>query len=336
VVSISSRGQQFKTRGLSFGSHRGYTSVADTVQLRLNVFDGTRRPIAGDLDLLITIRDGNQKQLFRDEFKGPSINFPVKFHNNLADRYTVLADANNYVGAGFFPVEVSKNHPNVLDLMLLPKHGEFDFTEASWANLEANHNSIFNMLSSGTTPDDAETRYEEFKQASPGSLAAFFNVTTAARDVNLPDGKALSYLKEMIWDEERMGEDRFFIYADARLVEQVEQAAAQGEFQSQPGLDINHPGATSSYKQKQFGEANIQFSFHENDKKDVAGVPCVKVELDMDYFKNLVAHLFLEVLPHRVSNGKTDPRQIYLLRWIAGRHAGVPEFDPPYTIGSLA
>src|SRR6185436_1572423 len=99
-----------------------------------------------------------------------------------------------------------------------------------------------------------------------------------------------------------------FVYADAHLVDEVKQAAAQGQFQSQPGLDINHPGATKSYKQKQFGEANIQFSFHENDKKEIEHVPCVKVELDMDYYKSLVAHVFLEVLPNKVSDGKTDPR----------------------------
>ncbi len=26
------------------------------------------------------------------------------------------------------------------------------------------------------------------------------------------------------------------------------------------------------------------------------------------------------------------PKKVYVLRWIAGRHAGVPEFVPPYTI----
>ncbi len=40
-------------------------------------------------------------------------------------------------------------------------------------------------------------------------------------------------------------------------------------------------------------------------------VACVKVEPDIDYYQDLGA---------------------YALRWIAGRHAGVPEFDPSYTI----
>jgi hypothetical protein len=28
----------------------------------------------------------------------------------------------------------------------------------------------------------------------------------------------------------------------------------------------------------------------------------------------------------------TDPRQVYMLRWIAGRRAGMPNFEPPYVL----
>src|SRR6185503_8676054 len=305
-------------------------------QILLNVFDGTRRLLDSSLDLWITIRDGTQKELLKPVMKGPTITFSVPFNNSLADRYYVVAYAKDYVQAAFYPVIVSKNQTTVLDLMLLPKDSAFDFSEASWTKLKANHSALFKILSSGTSAAEAKSRYEEFKEKKPGSLAAFFNVTTAARDVNLPVGKALDYLKEIIWDEKRMGEDRFFVFADAAMVDQVKQAAAQGKFEAQPGLEINHPGATCSFKQLQFGEANIQFSFHEGVTKEVDGVACVKLELDMDYYKSLLAHIILEVLPHKVSKGKTDPRKIYLLRWIAGRYADVPEFDPPYFIGALA
>jgi hypothetical protein len=46
-----------------------------------------------------------------------------------------------------------------------------------------------------------------------------------------------------------------------------------------------HPGATRSYKQIRFGEANVQLTFHENERLEVDGVSCVMVELDIDYFK---------------------------------------------------
>ena len=312
--------------------------MPDTARLIVNVFDSTRKPIGSDLELRFNIRDGNQHQS-RSTQHGPTVLFDVQFFDNLGDRYAVIVSAKKHLQAEFFPVPVSRNTPTVLDLMLMPKKNRFDFTQATWAKLKNNLPTVHAVLSSGNTDAQAKARYEQFMADSPGSLAAFFNIMTALRDIHLPIGVALNYFKEMIWDEKKMGQDRFFAYADAVLVDQVVQAAHQGAFESQGGLDINHPGATRSFKQKQFGEANVQLSFHENDRKRIpdkeGGVDCVKVELDMDFFKDIVAHLILEVFPNKVSKGKTDPRKIYMLRWIAGRHAGVPEFDPPYTIEAV-
>ena len=78
-------------------------------------------------------------------------------------------------------------------------------------------------------------------------------------------------------------------------------------------------------------EANVQLTLHENDKKSIDGVDCVKVEADMDYYKDTGAHLILEVLVNQFG-GQTDPRVVYVLRWTAGRRAGRPEFNPPFTI----
>ncbi len=65
----------------------------------------------------------------------------------------------------------------------------------------------------------------------------------------------------------------------------------------------------------------------------IDGVQCVKVEPDIDYYKDPGAHFLLEVAINKISHTLTDPREVYVLRWIAGRHAGVQDFDPPYTIG---
>ena len=43
-------------------------------------------------------------------------------------------------------------------------------------------------------------------------------------------------------------------------------------------------------------------------------------------------HAILEVIPNTALHRLSDPRAVYVLRWIAGRRAGVPEFDPAYTI----
>jgi hypothetical protein len=82
----------------------------------------------------------------------------------------------------------------------------------------------------------------------------------------------------------------------------------------------------------QFGEANVQLTFHEDQKAVIDGVACVLVEPDIDYYKDLLAHALLEVLPNKLTGGLTIPVEVYVLRWIAGRHAGVPEFNPPYIL----
>jgi hypothetical protein len=54
------------------------------------------------------------------------------------------------------------------------------------------------------------------------------------------------------------------------------------------------------------------------------------VEMDFDYYKDPLAHAIFEIITSVVTHSLVDPRQVYMLRWIAGRHAGVPDFDPPY------
>jgi hypothetical protein len=307
--------------------------MSGVARIQLSVFDGTREQVGRDVNLLVTLRDGNQNSVHRGNHLGPIIDFDVDFFNNFGDNYTVIASAKKHLQAGFHPVKVSPAAPQAVDIMLLPKKNRFNFDNASWAKLKKNLPKYSEILARSASSDsEAKGRYEEFMDKLPGSLAAFFNIATAVRDIILPVGHALDYFKEVIWEEKVMREDRFFAYADAALVDQVKQAARQGQFEPQFGLEINHPGATSSFKQRQFGEANVQFSFHENDRKTIDNLDCVKVELDIDYFQDLLAHLFLEVLPNKVSRGRTDPRKVYILRWIAGRRAGIPAFDPPYTI----
>jgi len=48
--------------------------------------------------------------------------------------------------------------------------------------------------------------------------------------------------------------------------------------------------------------------------------------------RRLGAHTLLEVIPNTLGHGLTNPQVVYVLRWIAGRHAGVPEFDPGYVL----
>lgn len=309
--------------------------MATNARINLNIFNGARKPYLPKGDgVLVTIFNGKQKKLVSEFFKKSSILFNVPFHDGPEDRYSVLVFADKHVQAEFGPVLVSEDVPTVFDLMLLPKKNKLNFDAATWGKLKKNHTQVHAILAQGAANDmEAKARYEDLLKKTPGSLAAFFNITTALQAIILPNDNALSYVKGLLWTEkEKMKQDRFFAYVDGRMVEQVLRAAEKGQFEPQKGLSINHPGATRSYKHKQFGEANVQISFHENDRERIGEVDCVKVELDMDYFKDTLAHLILEVIPNKVSKGKTDPRKIYMLRWIAGRQAGIPEFEPPYTI----
>jgi hypothetical protein len=101
-----------------------------------------------------------------------------------------------------------------------------------------------------------------------------------------------------------------------------------------------HPGATVSYKQTDFGEGNVQLSFHEETTATVNGAACMLVEADIDYFRSTAAHVLLEVFPNKLKSlvhgrdsaqALTDPRTVYGLRWIAGRRFG-REFAPPYVL----
>jgi hypothetical protein len=314
--------------------------VGDTAEIMVNIFDGSRQLIGpGVKNLLVRIIDGNQNQLSSDFHTKPNILFDVPFHDNLEDLYTVIASADRCHQAGFTPVHVSSTVLQTVDLMLLPKDGNFNFADAGWTNIAQTRPDVQAILARGAaTPSAAQTRYEGLMQANPAAFACLWNLMTAMKDIDLPTGTPLTYLKQLIWEDDPQrhlfapAQDRFYAYADKALVDQVKLAAQQGEFKPEVNPNLFHAGATSSYKQIQFGEANVQLTFHENETQSIDGVDCVAVEPDIDYFKDLAAHALLEVIANALSGNLTDPKAVYVLRWIAGRRAGVPEFSPPYTI----
>jgi hypothetical protein len=56
------------------------------------------------------------------------------------------------------------------------------------------------------------------------------------------------------------------------------------------------------------------------------------VETDIDYFKDIGAHTIFEVIPNALTHSLTNPTEVYVLRWMAGQHSGIPEFAPLYSI----
>ena len=297
--------------------------------LMLSLFDGSRQPFKTKTKVLVRVLDGNQKQLVADFFDKPNIflqNLP--FSDNLADNYTLIAFADGYQQAGFTPVPIKAGVTQSLDLMLVPSKPAYNFRPAKWESLEDGLRDLF--AAGASTAAIARDRYTQLLENRPDSFAALLNITTALSQIQLAAGPALGFLKQLLWDE--MAQDRFFALADPELIKQVERAVQENEFAPEFNPGFFHAGATRSFKELNFGEANVQLTFHENTTQMVKGVECVKVELDIDYFRDLLAHALLEVLPNSLSGGKTHPQQVYVLRWIASRRSGFPSFDPPYTL----
>jgi hypothetical protein len=307
--------------------------IPNTGKLMVNIFDGTQQPIAADVRMLVRVRDGNQKEQLNGFYKAPSLFFDeLPFYNNFGDNYAVVVSANGYVQAGYTPIKIAPNTTQKIDLMLMPANGSFNFHDALWPALQQNYPAFAKLLAHGAASDAAaQTRYSDLMEKRPASLACFFNLATAMSAINLPVGNPLDYIKEVVWDDS-FASDRFFGWTDPKIIDQIKLATQQGEFAPEVDPGLFHDDATSSWKQIQFGEANVQLTFHETDKKKIDGLSCVKIEPDIDYYKDLGAHFLLEVLVNTASHSLTDPKQVYVLRWIAGRHAGVAGFNPPYTV----
>jgi hypothetical protein len=300
------------------------SGINDQATLVVTLYDGTRQPIEAK-DFLIRIFDGFQNQLF-DNFKSaPATVFSLPFHDNLQDNCIVLASGKGYVDAGFSPVTLSPKAVAMADLMLLEDKADFKFQ--TWPALRNSDPVISNFISVGSTDADAQAHYDNLRQNKAAALASLLNLATAMKTIQLPNNTPLDYFKQILWDES-LAQDRFFGYADKSIVDQVRRAAMEHEFAPEPNPGLFHPDATSSFKQIQFGEATVQLTFHEKDAKNIGGVDCIKVEPDIDYFQDLGAHTLLEVIPNAITHGLTDPKKVYVLRWIAGRHAGVSEFAP--------
>jgi len=300
--------------------------------ITINVFSGARQPFPSGEQLLLTVRDGNQQQVFRDYVDKPGLTLNgLPFHNNFGDNYTVVAWAKGYAQAGFTPVKVTPALPASLDLMLVHSDAQFNFSEARWGVIRKDPRYATLLTAGSASLDAARERYVDVLENRSPALASFFNLITAMAEINLASGSPLDYIREVIWDE-TMAQDRFFAWADPAIVDQVIRAAAAGLFAPEAGTAVFHPGATRSYKQVQFGEANVQLTFHENGTRAIDGAQCIKLEPDIDYYRDLAAHALLEVAANSLTHALTDPRQVYVLRWMAGRQAGIAEFDPPYSL----
>jgi hypothetical protein len=309
-------------------------------RIQLSLFTSARQPISPNFEYLVRINNGHHQSVHSDFHRGHPPVFEVQFFDNFGDDYSVIVSAKKHHDSGFFPVKVSQAELSHLALMLLPRKSRYNFANAQWDRLNQTDPALIRMISRGLPGEEtARELYDEMLDGTDrqqDKLASFHNIVTALKSIDLRVGNPFDYFKQLIWDKHPPQQDRFFAFADARLVEQIMLSVVDKKWANASAF--SHPGATSAFKQLQFGEANVQLAFHERleDTRDIDGVKCIKVEADIDYFKDPAAHFLVEVIPNAITNNKTNPKIVYLLRWIAGRQNGAPEFDPPYTIEAVA
>ena len=298
-------------------------------RLQLRIFDGTRQLFSAPAQFLVTITDGNQAQRVRQYFSNTTLLFDLPFFDNPGDNYSVVVWAQGYQQAGFVPVTLSDKSPTNLSIMLVADDPGFSFVNARWDTA----NALYPFLGADVDNPTGEARYEDVLDKNEKALASMLNLFEAMSQISLTSGTPLTYIKQLIWDGVYApAQDRFFAWCDRGLIQQIQDAANAGRFAEEMNPGLFHPGATRSWKQIEFGEANVQLTFHEGDTATIDGVDCVMVEPDIDYYQDLGAHTLLEVIPNKLTHGLTEPAQVYVLRWIAGQVAGIPEFAPIYTI----
>jgi hypothetical protein len=315
-------------------------TAPDTGAIRIRIVDGTRRPLPGGTDTLVRILDGRHVQVRSHWITQSSVlEKDLPFHDNPDDRYTVFAHSKGYEDAAIFPVRLKEGGEVPADLMVLPNDPLFHFQP--WDAVQSGDPRIAQLLTNGV--DDGAQRYANTVEENPQGLGALLTIGTAIRNIALVDGSSpLSFYWEVRWD--LLAPDRFWAWVEADLAAAIKKMADLNAFAEEHDAAHWHPGipgeilpATRSWKETRFDATNVQLSFHENNtavRTTPAGRPvnCVMVEPDIDYYKDLLAHGLLEVLPNALTHGKTDPRTVYALRWMAAKQEGLPEFAPPCTV----
>ncbi len=302
-----------------------------TSTLNLRIYDGAQQLFPMGSNILITVTDGNQKQILRQYCTAGQITLNgLPFYDNFGDNYAVLAYVDGYKQAGYAPVKLAPSAPVTLDLILVPSSPVFNFAGLSWET--AKQRLSFLAALPGQADEDAKARFFNMLEDHPKSLASMLNLVTAMASIDLDGRSPTTFLKQVRWDFKPPAQDRFFAYCDSGLIDAVRAAAAKGQFDPEHGAGLMHPGASLSWKQNAFSEANVQLTFHTDPMDCVPANGWVTVEPDIDYYKDLAAHSLLEVCRNQLTGSLTEPADVFILRWIEQRRLGLPDFEPGYTL----
>jgi hypothetical protein len=329
----------------------------DTANIVLNAYNGARQLVSQGFKWRAQTKDGRgseaegQKTLEFLSLSGPSQILSVPAFDNFADLYTVRAFADGYQDSAWYPVHVNSDLPIELNLMLVANDAGPHFANATWAKLQQARPGFADIIRRGcSSDDDAAAKYGIVQEQRPLGLACLLNLLTSLSSMRLPSGKlALDYYWNIAWPpiasndpawltglDEVLHQDRIFCYVDRAILDDVRNGDGHGFAKELNPQAWGHSGATESYKQTQFDMANVQLTFHGHDTPTIDNVPCIKIEPDIDYYKDILAHALSEVIPNWITQGLTDPRVVYWMRWMTYKSDGLPDFDPLYTVEAQA
>jgi hypothetical protein len=312
-------------------------------QFTVRLHNQSRSLLPATENVLFSFRRPADDDWTTRHLKANIIDAKVDFRNDGGDKYAVVVSRKHFSETGFFPVKVDPAAPVNLDLMLLPRKAgielpAWDSLEGAWAKLHA--------FLAGGNPALARRDYDDLCREHPKSVVCLLNLakgiellSAALNDRDLLPLFRRIELVEPPGDECRgVREDRFFAFADEKLLGVIREHTDGGRRFFEAAPSAAHKCATVSFKEKRFGEANLQFTFDENRTAEIEGAKCLLVDVDMDYYDDTGAHVLLELIPNTISKwiGKprrTDPLRIYAMRWVAGRMSNpLEEFDPPYRL----
>ncbi len=300
------------------------TTAAVTIVLAL----GAETPFTETLDMLVRVM--NDREVSTSFWaKTPTVQVSLPFHDGPGDAYRIVVYVKGYQQAGAF-VHADATLLPTATMLMIPDHASFVFP--AWTALKARFAATAKLITGGVDEATAEARYEALGKAKPLALASLMNLSAAMADLELGGGSTpIDYIREVIWDDS-LAQDRFFGYADPAIIPLIQAAAADHEFAEEKDPQNFHAGATLSYKQTQFDYSNVQLTFHGGDTKTIDGIECVKIEPDMDLYKDLLAHGVGEVIPNLSTGGLTNPLDVLALRWIDAVQGEEPLFDPGYEL----
>jgi hypothetical protein len=317
--------------------------MPDTGNIHFTIVDGRRQLLSSNTQVLVRLLNGATPVPAKWATGGDITISDIPFADTGNDAYNVFVHASSFEDTVTpYRVPLVRNGTVDVGLLATPVKGQFHFQP--WQEFEQVDPRILRLVSNGA-PGNPAQRYSDTLETRPMELGALLVLATAIRDIPLDDHTSPldNYYWQVIWD--LLAPDRFWAWVDARLADRIKDLSDLHAFAPEADPAFWHKGipgridpATRSWKQTRFDVTNVQLTFHEATRQSLPGpggspVDCVIVEPDIDLYKELLSHGLTEVIPNLVTDGKTDPRTVYSMRWMATRQEhGVPEFDPPVTV----